>query len=168
MIENTEKKTEYAQTIKKISQKLQTTTADTLRTVLQSSLQQVVCAVGAGSGSIWLYEKEKDGRIYPSFWIGGADLDGLSLALGEGVAGTVVQSGKPLIVKDCRNDEHWTGRFDQTTGFETKSMICVPLTRGHEAVGCVQIINKKDGSLYCDEDVSLCETFAALIMTAAF
>ena len=163
MTENTGKRTDYAQIIEEITQELQTTAADALKAVMQRGLRRVICAIGAESASVWLYDKEKDGRIYPSFWISSADLTGLSLSLGEGVAGAVIQIGQPLIVNDCRNDERWAGRFDQTTGFETKNMICVPLVRGQEVVGCIQIINKKDGCPYQEEDVSLCEEFAALI-----
>lgn len=54
---------------------------------LRTSLSEVVKAVGAEAGTIWFYNAAGDQRIYPSFWIGGADLTGLSLALGEGIAG---------------------------------------------------------------------------------
>lgn len=163
MEQDTGRGTDYAQIIKEITQKLQTASADALETALQSSLRQVICAVGAESGSVWIYEKEKGDGIYPLFWVGDADLTGLSLSPGEGVAGAVVQSGKPLVVKDCRKDGRWAERFDQKTGFETKSMICVPMLGGQEVIGCIQIINKTDGSLYCDEDVCLCENFAGLL-----
>ena len=48
----------------------------------------------------------------------------------------------------------------------TRSMICVPLINKYEVIGCIQIINKKDGSLYNDEDVSLCENLAMLAAIA--
>ena len=91
-----------------------------------------------------------------------ADLTGLSLAAGEGIAGAVVQSGKTTVVKDCQKDPRWAGRFDEATGFVTRSMVCVPLVNKYEVIGCIQIINKKDGTLYNDEDVSLCENLAML------
>ena len=47
----------------------------------------------------------------------------MSLELGEGIAGTVVKEGKPTVVKDCQKDERWAGRFDEATGFVTKSMV---------------------------------------------
>ena len=45
-------------------------------------------------------------------------------------------------------------------------MVCVPLVNQYEVIGCIQIINKKDGSLYNDEDVSLCENLAMLTAIA--
>ena len=150
----------YTQVVWEITRLLQE--AESLEDALRTSLGEVVKAVGAEAGTIWSYNITGDKRIYPSFWIGGADLTGLSLAAGEGIAGAVVQSGKTTVVKDCQKDPRWAGRFDAATGFVTRSMVCVPLANKYEVIGCIQIINKKDGTLYNDEDVSLCENLAML------
>ena len=146
----------YTQVVWQITRMLQE--SDSLDAALRTSLEEVVKAVGAEAGTIWAYNLSGDRRIYPSFWIGGADLTGMSLAEGEGIAGTVV--------KDCQSDPRWAGRFDEATGFVTRSMVCVPLVNKYEVIGCIQIINKKDGSLYNDEDVSLCENLAMLAAIA--
>ncbi len=154
----------YTQVVWEITRLLQE--AESLEDALRTSLSEVVKAVGAEAGTIWFYNSNGDKRIYPSFWIGGGDLTGLSLAPGEGIAGAVVQNGESTVVKDCQNDARWAGRFDDATGFVTKSMVCVPLINKYETIGCIQIINKKDGSLYDDEDVSLCENLAMLAAIA--
>ena len=154
----------YTQVVWEITKLLQE--AESLEDALRTSLSEVVKAVGAEAGTIWFYNSAGDRRIYPSFIIGGADLTGMSLAEGEGIAGQVVQSGKTTVVKDCQKDERWAGRFDEATGFFTKSMICVPLINKYETIGCIQIINKKDGSLYDDADVDLCENLAMLTAIA--
>lgn len=159
-----EKRIDYTQVIWEITRQLQE--SESLEDALRFSLKQVVTAVGAEAGTIWFFNAKGDGKIYPSFWIGGADLTGLSLNFGEGIAGTVIESGKTTVVKDCQNDERWAGRFDETTGFVTKSMICVPLLNKYEVIGCIQIINKKDGSLYDNEDVKICENLAMLTAIA--
>lgn len=154
----------YTQVVWEITKLLQE--AESLEDALSTSLSEVVKAVGAEAGTIWFYNSAGDRRIYPSFIIGGADLTGMSLAEGEGIAGQVVQSGKTTVVKDCQKDERWAGRFDEATGFVTKSMVCVPLINKYETIGCIQIINKKDGSLYDDADVALCEDLAMLTAIA--
>lgn len=159
-----DKRINYTQVIWEITRQLQE--SESLEDALRSALKQVVTAVGAEAGTIWFYNSKGDGKIYPSFWIGGADLTGLSLKFGEGIAGTVVESGETTVVKDCQNDERWAGRFDEKTGFVTKSMICVPLLNKYEVIGCIQIINKKDGSLYDNEDVKICENLAMLTAIA--
>lgn len=160
----TNNRIDYAQVVWEITKLLQE--SDSLEDALRTSLEEVIKAVGAEAGTVWAYNAGGDRRIYPSFWIGGADLTGLSLAPGEGIAGAVVQTGKTTVVKDCQKDERWAGRFDEVTGFVTRSMVCVPLANKYEVIGCIQIINKKDGSLYDDEDVSLCENLAMLAAIA--
>ena len=154
----------YTQVVWEITRLLQE--AESLEDALRTSLGEVVKAVGAEAGTIWFYNSAGDQRIYPSFTIGGADLTGMSLASGEGIAGTVVAEGKTTVVKDCQKDARWAGRFDAATGFVTRSMVCVPLVNKYEVIGCIQIINKKDGSLYDDADVELCENLAMLTAIA--
>lgn len=154
----------YTQVVWEITKLLQE--AESLEDALRTSLSEVVKAVGAEAGTIWFYNSAGDRRIYPSFIIGGADLTGMSLAEGEGIAGQLAQPGKTTVVKDCQKDERWAGRFDEATGFVTKSMVCVPLINKYETIGCIQIINKKDGSLYDDADVALCEDLAMLTAIA--
>ena len=154
----------YTQVVWEITRLLQD--AESLEEALRTSLGEVVKAVGAEAGTIWFYNSKGDKRIYPSFTIGGANLTGMSLAEGEGIAGQVVKEGKTTVVKDCQSDARWAGRFDESTGFVTKSMVCVPLINKYEVIGCIQIINKKDGSLYNDADVDLCENLAMLTAIA--
>ena len=157
-------KVNYTQVVWEITSLLQE--SESLEDALRVSLGMVVKAVDAEAGTIWFYNKKGDGRIYPSFWIGGADLTGMSLATGEGIAGAVVERGITTVVKDCQSDKRWAGRFDKKTGFVTKSMICVPLINKYEVIGCIQIINKNDGSLYTDADVELAENLAMLTAIA--
>jgi len=165
LVENTQKqRISYNQVVWQITQELRE--ADSIENALRSSLSTVVKTIGAEAGSIWFYNKEDDERIYPSFWIGGGDLTGLSLAPGEGIAGAVVKNGHTTVVKDCQSDERWAGRFDEQTGFVTKSMICVPLKNKYDVIGCIQVLNKLDGSLYDDDDVALCENLAMLTAIA--
>ena len=157
-------KVNYTQVIWEITSLLQE--SESLEDALRVSLGMVVKAVDAEAGTIWFYNKNGDGRIYPSFWIGGADLTGMSLVSGEGIAGAVVERGITTVVKDCQSDKRWAGRFDKKTGFVTRSMICVPLINKYEVIGCIQIINKNDGSLYTDADVDLAENLAMLTAIA--
>ena len=154
----------YTQVVWEITRLLQD--AESRVEALRTIHGEVVKAVGAEAGTIWFYNSKGDKRIYPSFTIGGADLTGMSLAEGEGIAGQVVKEGKTTVVKDCQSDARWAGRFDDSTGFVTKSMACVPLINKYEVIGCIQIINKKDGSLYNDADVDLCENLAMLTAIA--
>lgn len=70
--------------------------------------------------------------------------------LGSGVAGRVVTSGKPLLVKDSRFSSFQTGRKT----YRTESYISIPLTIKGETFGVLNVTDKFDGSHF-DEDEAL-------------
>lgn len=45
----------------------------------------------------------------------------------EGIAGAVVQSGRPLLIHDARSDPLFYSGVDEASGFVTRNMICVPV-----------------------------------------
>ncbi len=79
----------------------------------------------------------------------------ITLKLGEGIAGYVVQTGKPMVIQDVTKEERFSDKFDRITGFSTKSMICVPMTLRNAPIGAIQVINKKSGEPFNRADLEL-------------
>ena len=69
----------------------------------------------------------------------------ITLKLGEGIAGYVVQTGKPMVVQDVSKEKRFSDKFDRMTGFKTRAMICVPLILRDKPMGALQVLNKKSG-----------------------
>jgi len=88
------------------------------------------------------------------------------LEFGEGIAGWVIQNGKPMIVEDVQKESRFSDRFDRDTGFRTRSLICVPLTIREETIGALQVINKRNGGPFADEDLELLTALAQQIAVA--
>ncbi|MBW1692098.1 MAG: hypothetical protein DRG87_03105 [Deltaproteobacteria bacterium] len=85
---------------------------------------------------------------------------------GEGIAGWVIQHGKPMNVVDVQKDARFSDRFDKETGFTTRSLICVPLTIRGRIIGALQVLNKKDGNSFTEEDTELLNALAQQIAVA--
>jgi two-component system sensor histidine kinase HydH len=85
---------------------------------------------------------------------------------GEGIAGWVIQSGKPMMVEDVRRDPRFSDRFDRETGFATRSLICVPLTIRGRTIGALQVLNKRGGNSFSQEDAELLTALAQQIAVA--
>ena len=138
---------------------------------MNAILDIVARAVHAEAGTLWFYSRFGDGRIHPKAQYGGSNLGGFSLAPGEGVAGNVIMTGKSTMIEDCQSDPRWSGKVDAGTGFVTRSMICVPLLDRDAGFGCIQLINKTDGSRYDEQDMvfmaSLARETAALFLRRA-
>lgn len=86
----------------------------------------------------------------------------MKIKLGEGVAGTVAKERKPLIINDVSKDVRFNIQIDKATGFVTKSIACVPMLVEEELVGVVEVLNKKDGKEFSEEDVEILASLASL------
>ncbi len=134
---------------------------DSLDDALSGSLEIIVKTLNSEAGAIWLLDPKTD-RLTPMFHIGPADISNITVENGLGIEGVVTKTGKSVIVEDAVNDSRFEGSVFDDNGLVTKTMICVPLNNLHDVIGCVQIVNKKDGSLYDAEELKLCERMASL------
>ena len=134
---------------------------DSLDDALSGSLEIIVKTLNSEAGAIWLLDPKTD-RLTPMFHIGPADISNITVENGLGIEGVVTKTGKSVIVEDTANDSRFEGSVFDDNGLVTKTMICVPLNNLHDVIGCVQIVNKKDGSLYDAEELKLCERMASL------
>lgn len=124
------------------------------------ALDAIVNASHAVAGTFWFYEKYVDGYIRAKGVYGGANLSGIQLLPGEGIAGAVIKTGDATYIEDCQKDKRWAGRVDDSTGFTTRTMICVPLAMWDITFGCVQLINRSDNMFFDDADMELCTQMA--------
>ena len=86
------------------------------------------------------------------------------LKMGQGIAGTVAEEGKALLIEDVYTHPKFFKGHDEATGYRTKSMIAVPLKVGERITGIAQVINRLDGKPFNTDDLEL---FTALCSMAA-
>ena len=55
--------------------------------------------------------------------------------LGEGITGTVVDTGKPLIIPDISEDSRFLNKTGSVNKKDKKSFICVPVKTTNEVIG---------------------------------
>ena len=134
---------------------------DNLDDALSGSLEIIVNTLNSEAGAIWLLDPKTD-RLSPLFHMGPADVSNITVENGLGIEGLVTRTGKSLMVADAASDPRFDGTVFDDNGLVTRTMICVPLNNLHDVIGCVQIVNKRDGSLYDEEELQLCERMAAL------
>lgn len=132
-----------------------------LEEALAGSLEIIVSELQSEAGAIWLLDKKTD-RLAPVFNIGPSDISNISIENGIGIEGLVTKTGKSMLVSDAASDPRFDGTVFDDYGLLTKTMICVPLNNVKDVIGCCQIVNKKNGSLYDEEELELCEHIAAL------
>ena len=156
---NTKQNKRFAQATWQIMEQL--LEVDSLEEALSGSLEIIVKVLNSQAGIIWFLD-EKTERLVPIYHIGPSDISGVTVDNDMSIEGLVTKTGKSVRIEDASKDELFEGTVFDENGFVTRTMLCVPLNDTKKTVGCVQIINKKDGSLYDEEELELCERMAAL------
>jgi len=112
------------------------------------------------SSVLLLDENEKELIFRIALGKKGEKVKKIRLKVGEGIAGWVAKTGKPIIVNDVKNEPRFNKRVDRKTGFKTRSILCVPLFSKEKMIGVIQVINKKEHLPFTKEDEELLNTFA--------
>ena len=93
-------------------------------------------------------------------------LKGIRIKVGEGIAGWVAQTARAVVSQDVSKDKRFSTKYDEKTGFKTRSVICVPLISKDEPIGVLQVINKKDGRPFSNSDFKLLTGMAQQVAIA--
>jgi adenylate cyclase len=75
-------------------------------------------------------------------------LEGQEIRIGAdcGIAGFVFTTGKTVNIPDAYADPRFNPEVDRTTGYATRSILCVPVvTHSAQIIGIIQVLNKRGG-----------------------
>jgi PAS domain S-box-containing protein len=91
-----------------------------------------------------------------------ADQIGFSARKGEGIAGRVWETGRPLAVEDY---QAWTGRRPEFAGFPMAAVVGVPLLSRRDVVGVIGLAHSEKAA-FGETEVALLSRFAHLASLA--
>ena len=83
------------------------------------------------------------------------------IKMGQGIAGQVALTGEPIVVSDTSKDDRFDPSIDMATGFETKSIMCVPITLREKVVGVIEVLNAGYSGPLTEEDLDIFSAFAS-------
>ncbi len=92
----------------------------------------------------------------------------ITLDMGQGIAGWVAQNKELLVIEDVRKDSRFFGDADRQTGFNTRSIIAVPLIGRSGLIGVAEIINPQSTEFDHEIFQLLCRQFAIAIENAQY
>ena len=126
------------------------TNLDTLLTIIA---KEINLALNADRCTVFLLDQETN-ELWSKVALG-VDSKEIRFDANLGIAGSVVQTGETINIKDAYNDERFNKEIDIKTGYETKSILCMPIRNmSHEIIGAFQVLNKKGGHFtQKDEDL---------------
>ncbi|HSJ90199.1 MAG TPA: ATP-binding protein [Anaerolineales bacterium] len=85
---------------------------------------------------------------------------GLVVPLEKSIAGWIVTNRKSVRIDDAHKDLRFFSDVEQTVGYETKSLLGIPLVTKNKVVGVLEVINKKRGR-FTDPDESMLTVLGA-------
>lgn len=116
------------------------------------------------SWSLLLVDEETRELVFDVVVSGVAeDLKGTRLPMGQGIAGWVAENRKPVLAPDVTKDSRFSGSIDRQVGFETRSLVCVPVQIQDYLIGVMQLVNGQDDVPFDENDLSLLSAIADYI-----
>ena len=134
--------------------------------LIVNALETAVTLVGAESGSILLAEPDSKQLVFRhSVGIWPAP-PGTAISWDRGIAGEVYRSGRLILIQDAQKDPRHFPNIDQATGHVTRDLMAIPLKRWEgEAIGVLEVLNKRDGQLN-EDDIEILTIVSAIAATA--
>ena len=96
----------------------------------------------------------------------GGEIKELRLKIGDGIAGWVAKHRKSLIVNDPKHDPRFFPAVDKSTGFQTRSILAVPLMDHDQIVGVLEIFNTAKAKQFDQSDMELLNAFGSYASVA--
>ena len=93
-----------------------------------------------------------------------ARLHSLRFPANKGIAGAVLQSGRPLRIDDVSVDQRFHGDIDRITGLTTHNLLCAPLRSPHGTIGVIQVLNRELS--FTDHDLAFLDALAGSVAVA--
>ena len=127
-------------------------------------------ALEAEGVAVLLLDAERDELYFP--YVAEEDrevaarLAALRFPADRGVAGVVVRSGRPLRVDDVTADPRFYGEVDRSTGLITRALIAAPLIAPEATIGVIEVVNRRGGGAFTDDDLAFLETLAGSVAVA--
>jgi len=165
-IANLERKVDYLEKIVEVSQILNSTLE--LNTLLKTITRVATELTDTEACSILLYDKETNElRFMPATVSARAEkfLE-VPVPLDGSIAGWVFRKKKPILIRDAKNDPRWNSNVDETSNFDTRSILGVPLKIKREIIGVMEVLNKKEKYGFNQDDIQITTILAAQVAVA--
>ena len=129
--------------------------------ILKLAMSKVSELIPAKNWSLLLVDEEA-GELKFEIAVG-IDIDKIKdirIPIGKGIAGTVAQSGEPVIVEDALSDPQIDRRVDKITGFRTESIVGIPLKSHGKILGVIEVVNLEDPKRFREHELPVLNIIA--------
>lgn len=137
------------------SARLLTSTLD-FETLVALIMKIVKEALNVETVAVLTYDKDKKHMIFEvARGKDQEDLQGLKIPVGLGVVGWVAEHKRPLVSNDIRKDPRYSRELENKFGLKPRSIMSIPLKRGHRLIGVLEAVNRRGSTAFTGEDLKI-------------
>jgi GAF domain-containing protein len=136
--------------------------ASSARAALLQSIVEVARAIFvARAASIALLDEGAGDFVFEAVAGEGAGrLVGTRFPAGQGIAGTVAQTGEPMIIDDLSQDPRFARDLAADTGYVPRAMMVAPLLSGERTLGVLSVLDRGPSGRSTLQELDLLVHFA--------
>jgi GAF domain-containing protein len=135
---------------------------DPLSAELMQSVVDVARAIfGAAASSVFLLDEDADELIFQSVsGQGERSLVGRRFPAASGIAGWVIASGEPIVVKDLSHNAAFDRGLAESTEYVPDALMAAPLIYGDRMIGVLEVLDPAPQSRSSLNELDLLALFA--------
>lgn len=135
--------------------------------LLEAIVHAAAGVFDAASASIGLVDEVTGELVYRAAWgAAAAEVVGVRLPPGAGLAGAAVAAREGIVVPDCRSDPRFAAQVAAGIGYIPRTMLIAPLRAHGRARGVLQLVDRRDADGYGAIDLERAELFAEIALAA--
>jgi signal transduction histidine kinase len=159
LLQETQQRAHQLSTLNEITRQLTSTLEQ--EPLLRNILENAVSILNCEAGTLFLIDDPTGDLIFrvTAGPVAG-NLLGQRLPAGTGIVGRAVQLRAPVIENDAQRSATRYDAPDKQTGFTSRSLLAVPMQIKDRVLGVIEVINRRDGLPFVEDDQNLLTAFA--------
>ncbi|HSJ86297.1 MAG TPA: GAF domain-containing protein, partial [Anaerolineales bacterium] len=159
LLQETQQRARQLSTLNEITRQLTSTLEQEplLRNILENAMNILNCE----AGTLFLVDEQTDDLVFRvTAGPVATNLLGQRIPAGSGIVGRAVQMRAPVIENDGQRSPSHFEAPDKQTGFTSRSLLAVPMQIKDQVLGVIEVINRRDGLPFVEDDQNLLTAFA--------
>jgi signal transduction histidine kinase len=159
LLQETQQRAHQLSTLNEITRQLTSTLEQ--EPLLRNILENAVNILNCEAGTLFMMDDQTGDMIFRvTAGPVASNLLGQRLPAGTGIVGRAVQLRAPVIENDGQRSSARYDAADKQTGFVSRSLLAVPMQIKDRVLGVIEVINRRDGLPFVEDDQNLLTAFA--------